>query len=84
MSLLTKANVNRKKTGVSNGAVEYIGESTKGGLADKERLILHLRELTKKKRITKDIEKFRNHLKEWKRYNEDRDFSGDYAEIIPG
>jgi len=76
--------VNKEKTGVTNEAVEYIAEEAKNGLSKKERLILHLRELAKKRRITKDIEVFRDRLKEWKQYNEDRDFSGDYAEIIPG
>jgi len=74
---------NSNKTGVTNGAIEHIVESVVDGPGKKEGLILYLRELTKKKRITKDIEEFRNRLKQWKRYNEDRDFSGDYADIIP-
>jgi hypothetical protein len=26
---------------------------------------------------------FWHHLREWKRYNEDRDFPGDYVSVIP-
>jgi len=51
--------------------------------AGKEHLVLHLRELSGKKLITKDIDAFGERLKRWKRYNEDRDFSGDYAPAIP-
>jgi len=39
--------------------------------------------LCEKKLITKDIDAFRERLKRWKRYNEDQDFSGDYAPAIP-
>ncbi|MHC4476154.1 MAG: hypothetical protein ACYTEL_10940 [Planctomycetota bacterium] len=45
--------------------------------------ILHLRQVGAKNRITKDIDAFRDRLKKWKRYNEDRDFSGDYAPAVP-
>lgn len=48
-----------------------------------QHLMLHLRQLSKKKLITKDIAAFRERLKGRKRYNEDRDFSGDYAPAIP-
>lgn len=62
---------------VTNGAVEY---RCKDG---KEHLILHLRQLSKRNLITKDMDAFWERLKCWKRYNEDRDFSGDYAPAIP-
>jgi hypothetical protein len=67
---------------VTNGAVEYWAEGA-DGQAKEEHLVLHLRRLSKAKRITKDIDAFRARLKKWKRYNEDRDFSGDYAPAVP-
>jgi hypothetical protein len=67
---------------VTNGAVEYWEEGT-NGQAKKDHLVLHLRRLCETKRITKDIDAFRDRLKKWKRYNEDRDFSGDYAPAVP-
>ncbi|MHC4497733.1 MAG: hypothetical protein ACYS21_01315 [Planctomycetota bacterium] len=64
---------------VTNGAVTYYCDEQER----KEHLILHLRQLSRRKLITKDIDAFRERLKKWKRYNEDRDFSGDYAPSIP-
>ena len=47
-------------------------------------LTLDLKQLSKQKTITGDIDRLRKHLKTWKRYNEDRDFEGDYSPFIPG
>ncbi len=70
-----------KRKGVTNGAVEY----SNSGLCTppKEHLVLHLKNLTSETRITKDIDYFRQRLTQWKEYNEDRDFEGDYAPVIP-
>ena len=69
--------VNGEKA-ISNKAITYIFSSNQEE-TKKERLILNIKELSKKKRITKDISAFRTHLKRWQHYNEDRDFMGDYA-----
>lgn len=45
----------------------------------KEALFIKLNELTKRKLITEDVKEFRKCLAKWKRYNDDRDFQGDYA-----
>jgi hypothetical protein len=63
-------------TKITNEAVTYIPPRNENG---NEQLILHLRKLSKEKLITKDIETFREHLRHWQRYNEDRDFIGDYG-----
>ncbi len=64
-----------------NEAIEYWPSGSR--YSQREHLMLDLRRLSELRPITKDIEEFRNRLKLWKRYNEDRDFSGDYAETIP-
>ncbi len=58
---------------------------TAGRMGGAEHLVLHLRVLAKEKKklITKDIAEFRQRLKKWKRYNEDRDFPRDYALVVP-
>jgi hypothetical protein len=45
----------------------------------KEGLSIDLEELTKKKLITDSIDAVRNKLIKWKKYNDDRDFQGDYG-----
>lgn len=46
-------------------------------------LTIDLKKLSQKALITKDLETFRKSLKEWKCYNEDQDFLGDYVPIVP-
>ena len=62
----------------SNKAVLY--DSDRSG----ESLEIHLRELTREKRIKVGMDVVRERLAKWRRYNEDRDFVGDYAPISPG
>jgi hypothetical protein len=47
-------------------------------------LTLNLRHLAKKKVIAGDVDRFRDRLERWKRFNEDRDFEGDYSPLVPG
>jgi hypothetical protein len=47
-------------------------------------LTLELRKLAETKTIAGDIDRFRQLLRTWQRYNEDRDFEGDYAPRVPG
>jgi hypothetical protein len=48
-------------------------------------LTLHLRELSQQRPIAAGMDEFRECLARWKRFNEDREFAGDYAapEAIP-
>jgi hypothetical protein len=62
---------------MTNGAVSYLING------DREELTLHLRNLAGKGLMTKNLRAFQDCLKEWKLYNEDRDFPGDYAPVIP-
>jgi hypothetical protein len=48
-----------------------------------EVLTLSLRELTRERRITESVEVFRQRLALWRNYNEDREFAGDYAPVVP-
>jgi hypothetical protein len=48
-----------------------------------ERLTLNLRSLAATRLITKDIETFWGRIAEWRRYNEDREFPGDYGFAVP-
>jgi len=67
------------KPRVTNDAVTYTLRGDLGDPLAREHLSLRLRALCKEKRITRDIEEFRRCLKRWKRYNEDREFAGDYG-----
>jgi hypothetical protein len=51
---------------------------------NREELTLNLKKLAGKAIMTKGMGAFRERLKEWKHYNDDRDFPGDYASVIPG
>jgi hypothetical protein len=68
--------------GVTNDAVSYI-EAKEDDIRKSERLVLHLRDLCKKRLISRDIDEFRKRLKTWRHYNDDREFAGDYAPAIP-
>ena len=48
-----------------------------------ECLKLYLHELAGKNLMTRDIGAFWNRLREWRRFNEDRDFPGDYGSVPP-
>jgi len=47
-------------------------------------LTLDLRRLAEKKTIASDVDRFRDRLRTWKRWSEDRDFEGDYTPLVPG
>ncbi len=51
---------------------------------DKEVLTIDLRELTKRQLMTASMKTFWNKLSHWRRFHEDREFSGDYAPSVPG
>lgn len=75
----------KKEMTMTNGAVTWRpGETTADGLG-LEMLRLRLRELSKIKPVTGGIEEFRQQLARWRRYNDDREFAGDYGapEIVP-
>ena len=63
---------------ITNDAVTYAC-TTPTGPSAREHLTLHLRMLSTPKRITRNIGAFRERLQAWRRYNEDREFDGDYA-----
>lgn len=63
----------------SEGAVSYSDAHP-----DTEILALDLDKLARKPLITDTMEEFWDRLKKWKRYSEDREFSGDYAPHPPG
>ncbi len=66
--------------GVTNGAITYYPNSEPNDSPEaRERLVLHLDELCKEKRITRDISEFHKCLGKWKRYSYSLDFLGDYA-----
>jgi len=48
-----------------------------------EELSIDLKELSKKMLISRDLRAFWQHIREWKHFNDDRDFPGDYASFDP-
>jgi len=64
---------------LTNGAVAYRYDD----LARTEHLRLDLRALTKQVLMTGRMDTFRSRLREWKHANDDRDFPGDYANVVP-
>jgi hypothetical protein len=62
---------------LTNGAVSH-----SLGL-DQEELTLDLRQLSRKNLITRDMDAFWKCIQEWKNFNDDRDFPGDYVSVIP-
>ena len=67
----------RKGELLTNGPVDYREDN------EMETLSLNLKELSKKRLMTKDMSAFYKRLREWKQYNDDRDFPGDYVEVYP-
>ncbi|MBZ0285047.1 MAG: hypothetical protein K8L97_30205 [Anaerolineae bacterium] len=63
---------------LTNGAVSYQCED------GKETLTLNLRNLSRKMLMTSDMSVFWDCIKEWKNFNDDRDFPGDYVSVKPG
>jgi len=68
-----------RRRGNTNGAVTWVPGQVGGTATQMESLTLHLRKLAKMKPITSSIEEFRKRLAKWKRFNEDREFGGDYG-----
>jgi hypothetical protein len=66
---------------MSNDALSYF--TTRRLTRHYEHLVLHLKQLSRKKPISRDISEFRKLLQRWKHYNDDRIFAGDYAPSIP-
>ena len=70
----------RKRPGtISNGIVTHRSDDKN----QSETLTLDLRRLSRKVLMTRSLEPFWQHLKEWKHFNDDRDFLGDYASFDP-
>jgi hypothetical protein len=64
---------------LTNGAVTYEANQDE----QRETLTLDLRKLSLKPLMTKNMDAFRERLKEWKHFNDDREFPGDYVNAIP-
>ena len=62
----------------ASGSVNYQYEPQRGFIPPKEHLILNLKKLSEIKPLTRDINAFREFLSKWKKFNDDRDFQGDY------
>jgi hypothetical protein len=69
----------KKGGGVTNGAVTWQPGKSSGVVPAMETLTLDLKELSKMKPISGGMDDFRARLTKWKRYNEDREFGGDYG-----
>lgn len=61
---------------LSNEAITYCSNS-------REELTLNLRALSKRILMTRGMDAFRKCLQEWKHFNDDRDFPGDYVSVTP-
>lgn len=80
------------ENGSTNKALTYYPDAKKIpdvnndkiNLSKKEALILSLKHLSEKRRITGTMGDFRDKLKKWRKFNEDREFKGDYDSEIPG
>jgi hypothetical protein len=80
------------ENGITNGGVTYYekaenmpkSNNDRINLSDKEAFVISLRKLMLKKIISGTMSDFRDKLKRWRRYNEDREFKGDYDSEIPG
>ena len=64
------------------GAVRHSREKVSDDLGY-DILTLDLRRLAMKT-IAGDVDHFRDRLRTWRRWNEDRDFEGDYTPLVPG
>lgn len=65
---------------LTNGVVSYRYQEP----AETEILELDLRALSHRVLMTRDMSAFWDRLKDWKQFNDDRDFPGDYASVTPG
>jgi hypothetical protein len=83
-NLTNSMGANKPKISLSNGAVSYALYEEKHGIQnEREELTLNLRELSRKPLMTKDMRAFQKCLEQWKHYNEDREFPGDYVAVKP-
>lgn len=64
---------------LTNGAVRYTCDAS----TKTEWVEFDLAALSKKPLITQGADVFWSRLKEWKPFNDDRDFPGDYASVVP-
>jgi len=69
----------KRRDAMTNGAVTWVVEDAPEASQRTETLTLHLRKLSETKPFGGAIEDFRRLLTKWKRFNEDREFAGDYA-----
>jgi hypothetical protein len=65
------------KTFLTNGAVTYSHSD------NREELTLDLRPLSSKVLVTRGMDAFWKCLQEWKNFDDDRDFPGDYVSVTP-
>ena len=72
-------------SGAKNDAIAYEVREPAGPNGTREEILtIDLRALGRKTLITASIDTFRKKLSDWKRFNEDREFAGDYAPSVPG
>jgi hypothetical protein len=90
----TERQIHRLKSAAEETHMTFLSRWFPSGVDDKavcydtdpegrEVLTLSLRELTRERRITEGVEVFRERLALWRNYNEDREFAGDYAPVVP-
>lgn len=72
-------NNSKDKVLTNNGAITHIDFNSE----QKEKIIFDLNKLSGKAYITKGMDVFWNKIKEWKSFNDDREFPGDYVSTIP-
>lgn len=65
--------------GNTNGAVTWVPGEVGGAAMQMESLTLHVRKLSEIRPIAGSIDEFRKRLPRWRRFNEDREFEGDYG-----
>lgn len=66
-------------SGTTNGAVEHTSVLAADGKSGWDTVTLHLRELSRRKRILKDISTISKELAKWRRVSEDQVFPWEYA-----
>jgi hypothetical protein len=73
----TRQEIDTNGAFLTNGAVSYRHNNKR------EELTLDLRALSNKTLVTRGMGAFRKCLQEWKNFNDDREFPGDYVSVTP-
>ena len=64
---------------LTNGAISYWWDREN----ELEHLMLDAEALSRRVLVTRELDAFWKQLQQWKHFNDDHDFLGDYAEIEP-